>query len=153
MRDERAHTVLLRERMRFAKMYDGVLRIEPVLLNCDIAEQVPRIGRKPWLIPRSIKCVFGHMLRLVLPAKQQTCAAYREVGPGAMTYNSARRLVLKQLLGLLNPVQRLIRFADLRQHPSRGSNRPRKLNGDISGAKRRDPVLNQRMRLCPIALD
>ena len=149
MRDERAHAVLLRERLRLAKMSDGVLRIELVRLNCDVTDQVLRVGRKPWLIPRSIKCEFGHMLRLIRPAKQQTCSTDCEVGPGAMTYNSARRLGLKQLLGLLNPVQCLIRFADLRQHPSRGSNRPRKLNGDISGAKRRNPVLEPAYALVP----
>ena len=51
-------------------------------------------------------------------------------------------LPLEERLGLAHPVQRLAYFAELRQYPRGGGDRPRKKVGDVPSPKHCDPALD-----------
>ena len=54
------------------------------------------------------------------------------IGPAAKGDNSTRYLTVEELLAFPEPVQRLARFAELRQCPGGGGERPGKLDDDGS---------------------
>src|SRR5215471_6393250 len=70
-----------------------------------------------------------------------------------MMENFARRLTLKELLGLSDPAQRLAGLADLSQRPSRGGDRPWKQGRRLLSAACIDAVLDQWARLRPVAFE
>ena len=111
------------------------------------------MGREAGLALRGFDGAIAEAPRFVEPAEQQTGATHCVIGPAAMADDSPRRLTLEELLAFPDPVQRLARLADLRQRPGGGGDRPGKMDGDVAGPQHRDPVLDQRERLRPVALE
>src|SRR6266849_4307477 len=70
--DERAHAAWLGERQRLAVVSLAALGIEPVGMGRDVAEQVQRMGREPWMTRGEFDCAVAKALGLVEPAEQQT---------------------------------------------------------------------------------
>ena len=151
--DERAHAARLGERQRLAVVGLAALGVEPVGMGRDVAEQVQRMGREPGLTRRGSTARSPRLPRLVEPAEQQTGATQRVVGPAATADDSPRRLTLEELLAFPEPVQRLARLAELRQHPGGGGDRRGKQEDDVPRPDHRDPVLDQWARLRPVALE
>ena len=116
--------------------------IEPVGVARDVAEQAQGMGRGAGLTPSGFDRAIGQTPRLVKPAEQQTGATHRAVRPAAMADDPPRRLMVEELRALPDPVQGLARLAKLGQYPGGGRNRPRKMHGDVCGAKHRDPVFD-----------
>src|SRR5262245_1708244 len=94
----------------------------------------------------------GQASSLVDPAEPQSGPAQRVVGPGEMRDDIRRREAFGDLLAQLDLLQRLARFAELRQRPGRGGERAGKLNGDVSRSEHREAVLAHRARPCPVSL-
>jgi hypothetical protein len=57
--------------------------------------------------------------------------------------DSRRHGTLEELLAFSKPIQRLVRLAELRQHPGRGREGSGKQEDDVPGPDRRDPVLDR----------
>ena len=95
----------------------------------------------------------ARVARFVELAEPQQSAADGVIGPAAMADDALARLPLEQRLGFLDAVRRVARLADLRHRPGRGGNRPGQMDGDIAGAQHRQPLLDQRQRFRPIALE
>src|SRR6516162_1931150 len=100
------------------------------------------MGREARLALRGFDRVMTQAPRFIELAEQQTGATHRMVCPAPMTDDSSRRVTLKQLLDLPDSPQRLLRLASLRHRPGGGSDRPGKMDGDISRLEHRDPVPN-----------
>src|SRR5262245_53331549 len=98
------------------------------------------MGPEAGLAPRGFDRAIAQAARRVEPAEQQTGATHRTVCPAAIGNNSAGRVTVEKLLGLPNPVQRLVRLADLSERPSGGGDRPRNLHSDICSPEHRDPA-------------
>ncbi len=77
--DEGAHSARLGERQRLTVVSLAALRVEPVGMGRDVAEQVQRMGRESELTWRGFDRAVAQTLRLVEPAKQQTGATQRVV--------------------------------------------------------------------------
>ena len=67
-------------------------------MGCDVAQQVKRMGRQTRLMPRGLNRAIAQAPRVVEPAKRQTGAAHRVIGPPAMTDDTPCRLTLEVLL-------------------------------------------------------
>ena len=65
------------------------------------------------------------------------------VGPAAIADDSPCRVMVEELLAFLEPAQRLARLAELSQHPGGGSDRPGKVEDDVSGPDHPDLLLDQ----------
>ena len=104
----------------------------------------------PW---REFDRAVGQAPRLVEPAEPQSGTAQRVVVPTAIGDEASGRLTFEEWLSLAEPVQRLARFAKLRQCPGGGGDRGGKLKDDVSRAHYRNPVLDQCPRLGPVALE
>ena len=60
-----------------------------------------------------------------------------------MADNSLRRVTLKELLALQEPVHRLTLVSEFRQYPAGGGDRVWKCEGDVPGPPHPDPLLDQ----------
>ena len=151
--DERAHAARLGEGQRLAVVGLAALGVEAVGMGRDIAEQVDRMGRVPGLRRRGFDRTVAQAPRVLEPAEPHTGATKRVVGPAQIADESPRRLTLEEMLGFPEPAQRLGRFAELREDPGGGSDGEGKQESDVPCSVRRDPVLDQRARLRPVAFD
>src|SRR3954451_15716420 len=139
---ERPHAVQLRECERLSVMGRSAFGIEPVGMAFDVAEQAKRMGHEARLVLRRFDRAIAQVFSLIEPAKQQIGATHRAIGPSAMGHNRPLRLFIEEQLGLLDLVQCFGRLIELRQYPSRGSNRPRKKDGNVSSSYYRNPALD-----------
>src|SRR5436190_1415327 len=98
------------------------------------------MGPKAGLVLRGYERAIAQVPGLLESSEQQTSATDCKVGPATMPKDSTRCLFIQEPLGLLDPTKRLLDIADLRQRPSRASNRPWKKHDDGSAP---DPVLDQ----------
>src|ERR1700730_4153098 len=151
--DERAHAARRGEGQRLAVVGLTALGIEPVGMGRDVAEEVLRISRKPVVSGRGFESAVGQTPRLAEPTEQQTSATQRVVGPAAIADDSPSREALEELLALTEPVQRRAPLTELRQYPGGGADRPGKQEDDVPRSDHRDPVLDHRARLRPVALE
>lgn len=114
--------------------------IKPVRMGRDVAEQIERMGCETRLAMRGFDRPICQAPRLVKLVEQQTSTTYCAVGPAAMADDASRHLMFEELLSFPDPVLRLAPFADLRQGPSGGGDRPRELDRDVASLQHRDPV-------------
>src|SRR5215831_2727033 len=149
MGDERAHAVQLGEGQRLLVVGHAAFSIELVGMGCQVTEKMQSMGPKAGLVLRGYDRAIAQVPALLESSEQQTSAADCNVGPATMTNDSTRCLFIQEPLGLLDPAQRPLYVASLRQRPSRGGNRPWKKHGDGSAP---DPVLDQRARPAPVTL-
>jgi len=143
MGDEGAHAARLGERQRLAVVGLAALGVEPVGVGRDVTEQTLRMGCEPGVTRRGFDRAVGQASRFVEPAEQQTGLPQRVVGPGAKGNDASRRLTLEELVAFPEPVQRLARFAELRQCPGRGGDREGKRKDDVPAPEHRDPLLSR----------
>jgi hypothetical protein len=116
--------------------------IELIGLGRDIAEQVPRMGLEPGLGRTEFERAVAETPGLVTPAELQTSARQRAIEPGERRKDSARRQTLQERLGFHDPVQCLVRLADLRHWPGGGGHSPGKVEREFPGPGHRDPALD-----------
>src|SRR5215831_20104513 len=109
-------------------------------MGCQVTEKMQRMGPKAGLVLRGYDRAIAQVPCLIESSEQQTSATDGKVGPATMAKDSTRCLLIQEPLGLLDPVQRPLDVANLRQRPSRASNRPWKKHDDGSAP---DPVLDQ----------
>src|SRR5262245_51652506 len=117
----------------------------------DVAEQMHGIGSVSGLARRGLDRTFAQALRLVEPAEQQTGATQRVTGPSENAEPS-RQLTLEKPLAFPEPVQRLVRFAELRQNPGRVGDNEGKHGSKVLCAGHGYSPLDQRSGLDPIPL-
>ena len=70
--DEWAHAARFGECKRLAEVALAALRIEPVGIRRDVAEEVLRMRHKSWLTRRKLYRTVTQAPRLVKPAEQET---------------------------------------------------------------------------------
>jgi hypothetical protein len=121
----------------------AALGIEAVGMGGDVAEQVLRMGREPWMTRGEFDRAVGQAPRLVELAEQHTGATQRVVSPAAHADDSRPDLALEELLAFPEPVQRHVRLTHLRQCPGGRGDRAGKLDDDVPRPEHRDPVLGQ----------
>ncbi len=109
----------------------------------DVAEQVLSMGREPRVACRGLERAVGQAPCLVEPAEHQTGATQRTVDPAAMGDDSARCEMLDELLALVQPAQRFIGVAELRQDPGGGGHKQRQHEDNVCRPENRDPMLDQ----------
>src|SRR5215467_223406 len=141
--DERAHAARLRERQRLAVVGLAALRVEPVGMGRDVAQQVQRTGRGPWVRRRILERAVAEALCLVEPAEQQAGTTQRVVAPAAVDRDSLGYVTFEELLGLPEPDQRLAHLSALRENPGERGDRGGKAEDDVGRPVRRDPVFYQ----------
>src|SRR5215472_2389210 len=138
--DEWAHAVRLGERQRLLVVSHAAFCIELVGMGCQVTEKMQRMGPKAGLVLRGHDRAIAQVPCLIESSEQQTSATDCKVGPATMAKDSTRCLFIQEPLGLLDPPQRRLYVASLRQRPSQGGNPPWKKHDDGSAP---DPVLDQ----------
>src|SRR5215470_4356446 len=141
--DEGAHAARLGQRQRLAVVGLAALRVEPIGMGRDVAEQVQRMGRGPRVRRRILERAVAQAPRLVELAEQQAGTTQRVVSPAAVERDSLRRVTFEELLALPEPGQRLAHLTDLRENPGEGGYRGGKAEDDVARPVRGDPVLDQ----------
>src|SRR5262249_24877337 len=91
-------------------------------------------------------------LRVVETAEHQRGSTERPIVPAEIADVSPRGLTLEKLLTFPQPAQALARLAELRQDPSEGDDRSGKQEADVPRPDYRCRMLEQRVRLGPVAL-
>src|SRR5262249_16254359 len=112
-------------------------------MGCQVTEKLQRMGPKAGLVLRGCDRAIAQVPGLIESSNQQTAATDCKVAPAPLPKDPPRGLFPQEPLGFLDPTQRLLDIADLRQSRSRGGNRPWKEHGDVSAPKSDDPVLDQ----------
>src|SRR5262249_24343993 len=113
--DKRAHAVRLGERQRLLVVSYAAFSIELVGVGSQVTEKMQRMGPKTGVALRGCDRAIAQVPGLIESSEQQTSATDCNVSPATMTNDSTRCLFFQEPLGFLDPVQRPLHVADLRQ--------------------------------------
>jgi len=117
----------------------NTIGIEPVGMSRDVAEKVQPVGGESGAIRSGFNRAIAHAPRLADSAKQPVRPPHGVVAPADIACVTARCERFDE------PLRRLIRLAELGQHPGGAADR-RARHGDISRPKHGKRVLKQRPR-------
>src|SRR3954468_13553087 len=109
MGDERAHAARFSECQRLAIMSLTALRVEPVRMGRNLAEQVQRMSRESRLARRGFQRAVPETPRVVETTERQRGSTQPQVEPSEKADEPARNVTVEKSLTFLQPPQGLAR--------------------------------------------